>query len=301
RFAYPYSVAVDSAGTTVYVADTNNQVVRKINVSTGAVTTLAGYQPDGVVADVDGTGSNARLYFPTGIAVDKNGNLYVTEQGIESAREEGNTIRKITSGGVVTTLAGTFGNSGSADGTGHGASFHDPWGIAADAKGTLYVAEWSNDTIRKITSTGVVTTLAGLPGAIGMTDATGSSARFWHPPAIHLDAKGKISVADWNNSEIRTGVLADLKITCTDNKTTVASGSLNTYTITVTNTGLENLNGAVVTDTFPVQVQNVTYTATAKNGATGFANGSGNISQSLNLPANSSVTYKATGLMNGTS
>ena len=76
---------------------------------------------------------------------------------------------------------------------------------------------------------------------------------------------------------------------------------MDTYTITVTNTGLENLNGAVVTDTFPAQVQNVTYTATGKGGATGFSNGSGNISQSLNLPPNSSVTYKATGSMNGTS
>jgi uncharacterized repeat protein (TIGR01451 family) len=297
QFSNPYSVAVDSAGSTVYVADTFNQVVRKINVSTGAVTTLAGYQPDGIVADVDGTGSNARLNFPGGIAVDKNGNVYVTEQ-------IGSTIRKITPGGVVTTLAGTFtfnDNYGSADGTGHAARFYSPWGIAVDAKGTLYVADYGNDTIRKITSTGVVTTLGGVPGANGMKDANGSGARFWYPAGIASDATGKIYIADRNNSEIRTGVLPDLKITCTDNKTTVAAGSPNTYTITVTNTGLENLNGAVVTDTFPAQVQNVTYTATAKNGATGFATGSGNISQSLNLPPNSSVTYKATGFINGNS
>jgi uncharacterized repeat protein (TIGR01451 family) len=75
--------------------------------------------------------------------------------------------------------------------------------------------------------------------------------------------------------------------------------SSDTYTITVTNTGLENLNGAIVTDTFPAQVQNVTYTATGKGGATGFSAGAGTINQSLNLPPNSSVTYKATGLING--
>jgi uncharacterized repeat protein (TIGR01451 family) len=297
RFANPYSVAVDSAGSTVYVADTFNQVVRKINVSTGAVTTLAGYQPDGIVEDVDGTGSNARLNFPGGIAVDKNGNIYVTEQ-------VGNTIRKITSGGVVTTLAGTFafnGNYGSADGTGRAASFNGPWGIAVDAKGTLYVADYGNYTIRKITSTGVVTTLGGAPGTNGMKDATGAGARFWYPAGIASDANGKIYIADLSNSEIRMGVPADLKITCTDNKTTVAAGSLNTYTITVTNTGLENVNGAVVTDTFPAQVQNVSYTATGKSGATGFSAGSGNINQSLNLPPNSSVTYKATGFINGNS
>src|SRR5436190_7856727 len=292
RFTFPHSVAVDSAGTTVYVSDAFNQVVRKINVSTGAVTTLAGYQPDGAVQDVDGTGSNARLNYPGGIAVDKNGNVYVAEQ-------TASTIRKITPGGVVTTLAGTFtpngSYGGSADGIGPAARFYAPWGIAVDAKGTLYLADWGNCTIRKITPTGVVTTLGGAPVRNGMKDATGSGARFYYPAGIASDATGKIYIADSWNSEIRIGVLADLKITCTDGKTSVATGSINTYTITVTNTGLENLNGAVVNDTFPAQLQNVSYTATGKNGATGFSAGSGNISQALNLPRNSSVTYKATG------
>jgi uncharacterized repeat protein (TIGR01451 family) len=112
---------------------------------------------------------------------------------------------------------------------------------------------------------------------------------------------GTLYVADSYNHEIRNGVPADLKITCTDGKIWVADGSSDTYTITVTNTGLENLNGAVVADTFPAQVQSVTYTATGKGGATGFSAGSGNISQSLNLPPNSSVTYKATGFINGNS
>ena len=280
------------------MADTFNQVVRKINVSSGAVTTLAGNQAAGGVGDVDGTGSNARLNYPTGIALDKNGNVYVTENS-------GNTIRKITPSGVVTTLAGTFAlddsNLGSADGTGHAARFRTPWGIAVDANGMLYVADYGNGTIRKITSTGVVTTLGGMPGAVGIKDATGPSARFWLPIGIVSDASGKIYVADWNNSEIRTGVLPDLKITCTDNKISVAGGSLDTYTITVTNTGLENVNGAVVTDPFPAQLQNVSYTATGKSGATGFSAGSGNINQSLNLPPNSSVIYKATGFINGNS
>jgi uncharacterized repeat protein (TIGR01451 family) len=292
QFAYPESVAVDSAGTTLYVADTYNQVVRKINVSTGAVTTLAGNQAAGMVADVDGTGSNARLNFPTGIAVDKNGNVYVTEQG-------GETIRKITPGGVVTTLAGTFDNYDSADGTGPAARFNTPWGIAVDAKGILYVADYGNYTIRKITPAGVVTTLGGVPGAFGMKDATGAGARFYFPIGIASDANGKIYIADLSNNEIRTGVPADLKITCTDGKATVPNLSSDTYTITVTNIGLENLNGAVVTDTFPAQIQSVTYTATGKGGATGFSAGAGNISQSLNLPPDSSVTYKATGLING--
>jgi uncharacterized repeat protein (TIGR01451 family) len=122
-----------------------------------------------------------------------------------------------------------------------------------------------------------------------------------NPAGIAVANSGTLHVADTYNHEIRNGVLPDLKITCTDNKTTLAAGSSDTYTITVTNTGLENVNGAVVTDTFPAQVLSVTYTATGKSGATGFSAGSGNINRSLNLPPNSSVTYKATGFINGNS
>ena len=165
----------------------------------------------------------------------------------------------------------------------------------------LYVSDQYNQTIRKITPTGVVTTLAGVAGSYGIADGTGRSARFLNPAGIAVANSGTLYVADSYNHEIRNGVLPDLKITCTDGKFWVADGSSDTYTITVTNTGLENLNGAVVTDTFPAQVQNVTYTATGKGGASGFSNGSGNISQSLNLPPNSSVTYKATGFINGNS
>jgi uncharacterized repeat protein (TIGR01451 family) len=294
QFANPLGIAVDSAGTTVYVADTYNFVIRKINVSTRAVSTWAGYQPDGGVGDVDGTGSNARLYYPTGIAVDKNNNAYVTEQ-------YGNTIRKITSTAVVSTLAGTFGVTGSADGTGSAASFNYPYGIAVDGTGKLYVTDYSNFTIRKIASTGIVTTAGGVPAFNGMHDATGIHARFYYPTGIASDATGKVYITDTYNNEIRTGVLADLKITCTDGKTGIASGAIDTYTITVTNTGLEDVVGSVVTDTFPTQVQQVSYTATGKNGASGFANGAGNINQTVNLPPNSSITYKAMCIINGTS
>src|SRR5438067_6424221 len=127
----------------------------------------------------------------------------------------------------------------------------------------------------------------------------GRAARFMNPAGIAVANSGTLYVADACNHEIRNGVPADLKITCTDGTTIVPNRTLDTYTIAVTNTGLQNLNGAVVTDTF--QLQNVTYTARGKGGATGFSDGSGNINQSLNLPPGSSVTYKATGLINGAS
>ena len=289
QFFYPFAVAVDGAGN-LYVADTNNYTVRKITPS-GAVTTLAGFA--GFHDYSDGTGSNAGFGNLFGIAADSAGNVYVADNTYS-------TIRKITPAGMVTTLAGAPGISGNADGTGSGARFSSPRGIAIDGAKNLYVTDQNNQTIRKITPAGVVTTIGGVAGSYGIADGTGPSARFMNPAGIAVASSGTLYVADSYNHEIRSGVLADLKITCTDGKIWVGDGSLDTYTITVTNTGLENLNGAVVTDTFPAQVQNATYTATGKNGATGFANGSGNISQSLNLPPNSSVTYKATGSMNGT-
>src|SRR5438094_128796 len=290
QFFYPFAVAVDGAGN-VYVADTNNYTVRKITPA-GVVTTLAGLA--GNHDYTDGTGSNARFGNLFGIAADSAGNVYVADNTYS-------TIRKITPAGVVTTLAGTPGISGSADGTGSAARFFSPRGIAIDSAKNLYVTDQNNQTVRKITPAGVVTTLGGVAGSYGIADGTGRSARFFTPAGIAVASSGVLYVADSYNHEIRSGVVADLKVTCTDSKTTVAAGSLNTYTITVTNAGLENVNGAVVTDTFPAQVQNVSYTATGRGGATGFSAGSGNISQSLNLLPNSSVTYKATGFINGNS
>ena len=147
----------------------------------------------------------------------------------------------------------------------------------------------------------MVTTLAGVAGSYGIADGMGSAARFMNPAGIAVANSGTLYVADACNHEIRNGVPADLKITCTDGTTIVPNRTLDTYTITVTNTGLQNLNGAVITDTFPAQVQSVTYAATGNGEATGFSAGIGNINQSLNLPPNSSVTYRATGFINGTS
>ena len=94
------------------------------------------------------------------------------------------TIRKITPGGVVSTLAGLAGNTGSADGTGSAARFNSPRGVAVDSAGNVYVGDTNNHTIRMITPGGVVTTLAGWPGRVGSTDATGNVARFNQPGGL---------------------------------------------------------------------------------------------------------------------
>ena len=151
RLYYPSAVAVDG-GSNVYVADQYNCTIRKITPA-GLVTTLAGFA--GRAGSIDGAGSAARFYYPTGVTVDSSGNVYAADLG-------NSNIRKVTPTGSVTTLAGLAGSLGSADGTGSTARFYYPSGLAADSTGNLYVADQYNSTIRKITPSGLVSTLAGI-------------------------------------------------------------------------------------------------------------------------------------------
>ena len=157
RFRYPYGVATDSADN-VYVTDAGNDAIRKITPA-GVVTTLAGMAQQ--VGSTDGTGSAARFNLPYGIVTDSAGNLYVSDT-------DNHAIRKITPAGVVSTLAGTAQQKGSIDGSGNAARFNSPAGIAMDSASNLYVSDTGNHTIRKITSTGVVTTVVGTPGVQGV-------------------------------------------------------------------------------------------------------------------------------------
>jgi hypothetical protein len=201
RFDFPDGVAADGAGN-VYVADSGNDTIRKITPA-GVVSTLAGLA--GSSGSADGTGSAARFSLPTGVAVDNAGNVYVADDG-------NNTIRKITPCGVVSTLAGLAGSSGSANGTGSAARFSQPFGLTVDSAGNVYVADRDNHLIRKVTPAGVVTTLAGLAGSSGSTDGTGSAARFNFPLGVAVDNAGNVYVADTNSSTIRkvtsTGVVS---------------------------------------------------------------------------------------------
>ncbi len=196
-FNYPYGVAVD-ANDNVYVADRNNHTIRQIN-SVGVVSTLAGGA--GSSGSMDGGGSAARFNSPSGIAVDTLGNVYVADTGNQ-------LIRKITSAGAVTTLVGSAGISGSADGIGSAARFNAPSSVAVDASGKLYVADSGNSTIRKITTAGVVTTLGGSAGTSGGTNGTGSAARFGYARGVAADAAGNAYVADSQNNSIRYGIPA---------------------------------------------------------------------------------------------
>lgn len=192
RFNFPYGVTVTASGT-VYVADTNNHLIRKITPE-GVVSTLAGTA--GVSGSTNGTGTSARFNFPNGVAVDTSGTVYVADSS-------NFTIRKITSAGAVTTLAGSAGNSGSVNGSGSSARFNFPYGLAVGAAGKIYVADGGNHLIRAITSTGAVTTFSGIAEASGSADGTIEDAQFNSPGSVAVDASGAVYVADTNNHTIR--------------------------------------------------------------------------------------------------
>ena len=177
-FAGPQGVAVDSAGN-VYVADTWNNRIRKVTPS-GVVTTLAGLA--GNSGSADGTGSAALFNFPSGVAVDSTGNVYVADT-------YNCTIRKVTPDGVVTTLAGVAETPGSADGTGRAARFSNPTGVAVDSAGNVYVADTGNNTIRKVTAGGVVTTLAG--NALSLTSGV---TQFVAMPMARAARRGSVPI-----------------------------------------------------------------------------------------------------------
>jgi DNA-binding beta-propeller fold protein YncE len=197
RFYKPEGVAIDPAGTNLYVADSRNNMIRKIVIATGVVSTLAGSTTKG---SADGKGSAASFNYPEGITIDLTGtNLYVSDT-------DNNEIRKIViATGVVSTLAGST-TKGSADGTGSAASFNYPYGITTDGT-SLYVTDEVNHEIRKIViATGVVSTLAGSTSS-GSADGTGSAAGFHYPYGITTDGIN-LYVADSENYEIRKIVIA---------------------------------------------------------------------------------------------
>src|ERR1022692_1870230 len=193
----PYAVAVDGPGN-IYIADTANNVMRKVAAATGIITTVAGngaayYSGDG------GPATNAQLVYPPGVAVDGSGNLYISDLS--------NVVRKVAAAtGIITTVAGNGAAGYSGDGgPAINASFHSPSGMAVDGSGNLYIGDTGNDAIRKVAAaTGIVTTVAG-DGAAGYSGDGGpaSSAGLSGPQGVAVDGSGNLFVADTGNAVMR--------------------------------------------------------------------------------------------------
>ncbi len=201
-FSTPVGICVD-VNRNLYIADTGNSVIRKLTFTTNGwvSSTIAGLA--GYPGNADGTNSQARFDYPSGVTVDTNGNLYVADQ-------VNSTVRKMTTDGTnwtVSTIAGLAGNFGSANGTNSVARFYYPAGLAVDPAGNVYVADQVNSTIRKLTPLGsnnwAVTTIAGTSGVNGNTDGPNNTSRFYWPSALTVDASGNVFVADTFNSTIR--------------------------------------------------------------------------------------------------
>ena len=188
-FYHIVGIAIDLSGN-LYIADSGNSLVRKI-ASDGTVTTFAG---NGKTGRIDGSRLNASFNVPVCVATDDAGNIYVSDH-------YNHLIRKITPDGMVSTLAGS-GTAGFNDGKDSAASFKNPWGLAADRAGNVYVADYSNNLIRRVSANGRVTTIAG-NRTFGSADGPLLSASFNNPMGIAVDKFENIYVADYFNHKIR--------------------------------------------------------------------------------------------------
>lgn len=221
---------ITTDGTNLYVVEAGNNAIRKIAISTGAVTTIAGSA--GASGSEDGMGLAARFNSPSGITTDGT-NLYVTEA-------ENHTVRQIViATGAVTTIAGSAGASGTADGVGAAARFDTPSGITTDGT-NLYVADTFNAAIRKVViATVAVTTIAGSAVSFGVADGTGTAAKFGLPMGITTD-KTNLYVADLLNSNIRRIV--------------IATGAVSTVAGSAGSTGLVDGPGSAARFFFPTGI-----------------------------------------------
>lgn len=191
----PDGIASDASGN-MYVADRFNHRVRKINTA-GIITTVAGNGTAGYGGD-GGAATLAKINNPSGVALDASGNLYIVDQ-------YNYRIRKVSPSGIISTFAGTgspgyFGDGGAAT----GAIFNQPVGIAIDGIGNVYIADYQNSAIRKINTSGIVSTFAGRGGAGFAGDGGPStSSKLDHPTGVSADAAGNIYIADCDNSRVR--------------------------------------------------------------------------------------------------
>ena len=204
-----WSVAVDSAGN-LYIADYSNQRIPKVTPS-GIISTVAGNGTPGYSGD-GGPATSAQLHFPTGATVDSAGNLYIADWGNYS-------IRKVTPSGIISTVAGngTGGYSGDG-GPATNAQLLLPNDVAVDNAANLYIADYSNQRIRKVTPSGIISTVAGngTPGYSG-DGGPATSAQIGNPTRVTLDSAGNLYIADSLNSRIR-------RVNPAGNISTVAGG-----------------------------------------------------------------------------
>ena len=198
QLGYPQGVAVDLSGN-VYIVDTWNYKIRKVT-STGAITTIAGTGTIGSSGD-GGAATSAQLLYPCGVSVDISGNVYIVDAS-------NNKIRMVTSKGIITTFAGTGTRGSSGDGgAATSAQLYNPFGVSVDISGNVYITDTDNHKIRMVTSTGIITTFAGMgdrgSSGDGGDGGPATSATLSYPYGISVDISGNVYIADYGNHKIR--------------------------------------------------------------------------------------------------
>ena len=201
KLSFPSGVAVDLEGN-LYIADQSTHTIRKVTKSTGIISTVAGQiDQQGSTGDT-GPATGAKLFSPSDVAVDSDGNIYISDNRNE-------VIRKVTkSTGNIDTVAGQIGLQGSSGdgGAATSAELNNPFGLAVDSEGNIFIADKRGFAIRKVTkSTSNIDTVAGILGQAGSTGDgnAATSAKLNEPNGVAVDSSGNIYIADTNNHVIR--------------------------------------------------------------------------------------------------
>ena len=211
---YPYEVWDDSSGN-VYIGDSHNYMAREYVKSTGLVNFFAGDGTYGYTGD-GGAATSAELTSVYGVTKDSSGNVYVADYN-------NCLVRKVTTAGTISTYAGLVlsgsprcGYSGDG-GTATSAELYYPAGLAADTKGNIYIADQSNQVIRKVSTSGIITTIAGIGGIAGYSGDGGpaTNALLYNPEAVAVDKAGNVFIADYDNCRVRevngaTGIITTI-------------------------------------------------------------------------------------------
>ena len=212
----PGGVAVDSNGN-IFIADALNNRIRKVDGASGNITTYVGTGSAGFSGDGPAVSANINLIATavhSGIAVDKQGNLYIADTG-------NNCIRKVSSSsGIITTIAGIGGTAAGLSGDGGAATsakLAAPLGVAVDGNGNVYIADTGNGRVRKVDASGTITTLAGTTnGALSGDGGLAISAQLFNPDDVAVDASGNVFIADYNNGRVRrvdaSGIITSLNV-----------------------------------------------------------------------------------------
>jgi sugar lactone lactonase YvrE len=279
----PAGIAVDKSGN-LYIADRLNQRIRMVAASTGIITTIAGSSTTGWHGD-GGPAVQATFTLPSSIAIDSAGNLYIADQNNWS-------VRRISTSGIITTVAGTgqWGSTGDG-GQATKATMAGPQGVAVDAAGNLYIADSGNQRIRRVDPSGIITTIAGTgTGGFSGDGTAATGATFSNPVAVAVDASGAVYVADGDNNRIRRFTVGGAVTTFAGTTTSVGDGGPSTQArVEPWSIAVDSAGNLYIADRLENRVRKVTPSGTistvAGTGQTGYSGDNGpGVSAALSTP-----------------